>query len=400
MDQIVGAAHSGGSCQISLSYDKGQTWVVVQSWQGNCPRVSVPGTISNHYDLNQNYTFNIPSSFPSGDRVIVAWSWVNASGNREFYMSCSCISIQGNSTATTTTPHGPPLLIANLPAQAPNNPSTQPTNDSIWEQCHTLDDTSIIYPLRYQGVNPAIYAPVALNLQPFLGGNDTTCGSDNQAMVSALGRFDSGPISSASSGSTDLPTPSSSLEETLERRQTSDGTSTTIITAEITGSWMYISLPYMLVVGSAASVSSAGQPMADDPAPTDPTPTNLAPADLATIVSASTDGVTPADATTFDTADAATADATTGHNLITTSSVPHQLTLSGSSNGQYLLTVSSNSSNWTFTGGLSPTMSGSASTGSSQSSDASSTTLGLATAVTLLAVTTAILVSSSMHDNC
>lgn len=28
-----GAAHSGGSCQAAFSYDKGETWAVVHSWE-------------------------------------------------------------------------------------------------------------------------------------------------------------------------------------------------------------------------------------------------------------------------------------------------------------------------------------------------------------------------------
>lgn len=402
MDQSVGAAHSGGSCQISFSYDKGQTWVVVQSWQGNCPRVSVPGTIDNHYDLNQNYTFNIPSSFPSGDRVIVAWSWINASGNREFYMSCSCISIQGDSTATATTPNGPPLLIANLPAQPPSNPSTPPTNDSIWEQCHTLDDTSIIYPLSYQGINPAVFAPVALNLQSFLGGKNTTCGSDNLEMVSILGRFASGPISSTFPSPVDSSTPalvSSSEVQKLERRQTSDGSSTTIITAEITGSWMYFSLPYIPASNSTAADPATTDPAATASMATDPTTTDLTAADTATVDSVTTDPDPATSVVTSDSTDATSV--TTGPNLTTpTSSTSYQLAWTGVSNGSYLLAASSNSSNWTFSGGPSATTSNSASVGISQSSSASSLSIVSATVVTLLAVTTALLVSPSMQDNC
>lgn len=48
-----GAGHSGGSCQVAFSYDKGNTWVV-HSWEGNCLRVSSPGIITNLYDLNQD----------------------------------------------------------------------------------------------------------------------------------------------------------------------------------------------------------------------------------------------------------------------------------------------------------------------------------------------------------
>ncbi len=69
----VGAGHSGGSCQVAFSYDKGQTWVVVHSWEGNCPRVATPGDVTNVYSLDQNYTFTIPEDFPTGQKVIFAW---------------------------------------------------------------------------------------------------------------------------------------------------------------------------------------------------------------------------------------------------------------------------------------------------------------------------------------
>jgi hypothetical protein len=70
-----GAAHSGGSCQISFSYDNGNSWVVVQSWEGNCVRVrkGYEGQLTNSYDIDQDYSFHIPESFPSADKVIIGW---------------------------------------------------------------------------------------------------------------------------------------------------------------------------------------------------------------------------------------------------------------------------------------------------------------------------------------
>lgn len=70
-----GAVHGGGSCQVSLSYDEGITWVVVQSWEGNCPRVrkGEEGQMTNAYDVNQDYTFPIPNSLPSCGKVLAAW---------------------------------------------------------------------------------------------------------------------------------------------------------------------------------------------------------------------------------------------------------------------------------------------------------------------------------------
>jgi hypothetical protein len=70
-----GAAHSGGSCQASFSYDNGETWIVVQSWEGNCLRVrkGQEGQLTNSYDVDQSYSFDIPDSLPGSNTVIFAW---------------------------------------------------------------------------------------------------------------------------------------------------------------------------------------------------------------------------------------------------------------------------------------------------------------------------------------
>ncbi|KAH7000833.1 hypothetical protein B0J12DRAFT_756340 [Macrophomina phaseolina] len=178
----LGAIHSGGSCQISFSYDRGLSWVVVQSFEGDCPRVrpGMKGTVTNDYDPNQDYYFKIPETFPSGDYVIVAWTWINATGRREFYMSCSPVKITGSGPSTNVTPEGHPLMIANM---NPLSGDTAQANALL--QCRTQDSTSVEYPDRYKGFNAVIRAPVALNLQPFPGGN-RSCSSDNPEIVEAL----------------------------------------------------------------------------------------------------------------------------------------------------------------------------------------------------------------------
>jgi len=184
-----GASHSGGSCQVAFSYDKGETWVVVHTWEGNCPRVENPGTITNVYDVNQDYTFLIPESFPTGNRVIFAWYvvwfpsvfarvygdrvWINASGNREYYMSCSSVDIIGTGCETQTTPPGPPLFIANL--------------DPLRGECYTKEQTSLIYPKKYVENTPIERAPVGLQLQEFAARNPDSCGSDNQLFRKLVG---------------------------------------------------------------------------------------------------------------------------------------------------------------------------------------------------------------------
>ncbi|PQK16446.1 hypothetical protein BB8028_0006g07660 [Beauveria bassiana] len=83
---IDGSAwHSGGSCQASLSYDKGKTWTVIHSWLGSCPT----GPSASSYD------FKVPSDAPAGE-AIFAWSWFNEVGNREMYMNCAVVNIKGN----------------------------------------------------------------------------------------------------------------------------------------------------------------------------------------------------------------------------------------------------------------------------------------------------------------
>jgi len=99
-------------------------------------------------------------------------AWINASGNREFYMSCSSVDIIGTGTITTTTPPGPPLLIANL------NP--------IRSDCFTKELTSVIYPQKYVGNTPVERAPVALGLQTFPGPNPDGCGSDNSTLIQLI----------------------------------------------------------------------------------------------------------------------------------------------------------------------------------------------------------------------
>lgn len=81
-----GANHAGGSCQASLSYDGGKTFTVIQSIVGNCPSTVAP----------TDYPITVPGDAPSGD-AIFAWTWFNNLGNREMYMNCAHIKINGGS---------------------------------------------------------------------------------------------------------------------------------------------------------------------------------------------------------------------------------------------------------------------------------------------------------------
>ncbi|ORX98805.1 hypothetical protein K493DRAFT_213751 [Basidiobolus meristosporus CBS 931.73] len=94
-----GAPHNGGHCQFSLSVDGGKTFVVLKTVLGDCMIAT------------RSYTVDIPKSAPNG-KVIFGWTWINKTGNREYYMNCADITIQGGSGQCVS---GPKNLIANLP---------------------------------------------------------------------------------------------------------------------------------------------------------------------------------------------------------------------------------------------------------------------------------------------
>jgi hypothetical protein len=107
-----GATHEGGSCQASLSYDKGKTFKVIHSYEGNCPS-----------STTESFPFTVPADAPTGD-AIFAWEWYNKVGNREIYMNCAAVTINGGSGSTskasnassTSTPFAqrPDIFVANI----------------------------------------------------------------------------------------------------------------------------------------------------------------------------------------------------------------------------------------------------------------------------------------------
>jgi hypothetical protein len=95
------ATHGGGSCQLSLSYDNGQTFKVIQSMEGGCPLVS-------------RYNFKIPSDVANG-QALFAWTWYNLIGNRELYMNCADVVISGGTGSPSSFGRAyPDLFVANV----------------------------------------------------------------------------------------------------------------------------------------------------------------------------------------------------------------------------------------------------------------------------------------------
>ena len=98
--QIAGGApHNGGSCQISLSFDGGQTFKVIKSILGSCPLGP------------ETQGFTVPAETAAGD-AILSWTWFNKVGNREMYQNCIPITITGSGTSRLD--DRPDMFVANV----------------------------------------------------------------------------------------------------------------------------------------------------------------------------------------------------------------------------------------------------------------------------------------------
>ncbi|VBB75972.1 Putative protein of unknown function [Podospora comata] len=114
------AVHGGGSCQVSITYDNPPTaasvWKVLHSIQGGCPARNQAGNIlpdNAALEGVDNYEYTIPADIPTGNATI-AWTWVNKVGNREFYMNCAPVSIEGPEGSEDALAALPDMFTANI----------------------------------------------------------------------------------------------------------------------------------------------------------------------------------------------------------------------------------------------------------------------------------------------
>jgi hypothetical protein len=115
-----GTTHSGGSCQVSLTYDvpptKDSVFKVIHSIQGGCTGKNTTGNMSPSADFQgpDRYPYKIPMDVPSG-KASLAWSWINRSGGvNEFYMNCAPIDIQGDGGDESALAALPDMFVANI----------------------------------------------------------------------------------------------------------------------------------------------------------------------------------------------------------------------------------------------------------------------------------------------
>lgn len=161
-----GAPHGGGSCQVSLSYDRGQSFTVVQSIEGGCPASA--GTTS--------LDFAIPYDAPQGD-ALLAWTWFNNLGNREMYMNCAAVTITG-----ATAKRDEDSRETKRAAHAPLNSRPKLFVANVGNGCSTVDSRDVQFPqpgpdLDVKSAQGAI-APKGTGCQSSVAGNSPAGGED------------------------------------------------------------------------------------------------------------------------------------------------------------------------------------------------------------------------------
>ncbi|KAF5660458.1 spore coat SP96 precursor protein [Fusarium heterosporum] len=145
------AVHGGGSCQISLTTDKNPTkdsvWKVIKSIEGGCPAKNTPGNLGENANAEDpyKYDFDIPEELAAGEYTL-AWTWFNHVGNREMYMNCAAVEIQGSGGSKDYLESLPDMFVAN-----------------IGNGCGTQNDKDLLFPnpgknLDKFGVNEDAYA--------------------------------------------------------------------------------------------------------------------------------------------------------------------------------------------------------------------------------------------------
>lgn len=131
---IGSAVHGGGSCQVSITYDKNpsssSTWKVIQSIVGGCPAQDQAGNMGDNAAAVDPYTYNftVPDNIPTGD-VTLAWTWFNKIGNREMYMNCAPVTLTGTSGSSSNFDSLPDMFVANID-----------------NGCTTTDSADLIFP--------------------------------------------------------------------------------------------------------------------------------------------------------------------------------------------------------------------------------------------------------------
>ena len=128
--------HRGGHCQFGISFNNND-FIVLKQVIRNC-------VIDSMF-----YTIDLPKNIPDG-KLIFFWSWINAIGNREYYMDCADIQLSRRNIAPFFSPIiGKKLLVVNLPGYKtiPEFPNKNSYDGS--ELLLNIDDITLPFPSNY-----------------------------------------------------------------------------------------------------------------------------------------------------------------------------------------------------------------------------------------------------------
>lgn len=137
------AVHGGGSCQVSVTSDaepnKNSVWKVIKSIEGGCPAKGAAGNLGNSPDAKSGdkYGYTIPAEMPAGNYTL-AWTWFNKVGNREMYMNCAPLTVQGSGGSEGFLQTLPDMMVANLKSVG---------------DCSTKESTDVQFPNPGQDVD-------------------------------------------------------------------------------------------------------------------------------------------------------------------------------------------------------------------------------------------------------
>jgi hypothetical protein len=92
--------HGGGHCQFGISFDD-RNFLVLHTVLTNCLLTTM------------TYEFPLPSNTPSGPATVF-WAWINAIGNREYYMECADVNINNENNNQNAIVSGKELVVANI----------------------------------------------------------------------------------------------------------------------------------------------------------------------------------------------------------------------------------------------------------------------------------------------
>jgi hypothetical protein len=200
-----GSTHSGGSCQVGFSVDRGVTWKVAASYHGACPKHTEDGSPE-----AQTFDFKVPTGMPEGD-ALFAWVWLNR--EHEAFVNCGKVKIGAGGSSTPAQPANPSQS-AKPPAQSPVTGPKPPAQSPV---------TGPQQPAP-SGTKPKPPQSSAQPQQPDDGDDTAPPAVTPRPRPSATGRPGRRP-SSTSSSSRARPTPSRDDESDSEDDSDSDSDS-------------------------------------------------------------------------------------------------------------------------------------------------------------------------------